>query len=468
MSILLFDNGLIRVTAKHLLLKNGIYFYYRRIPEELRGHHGNKRHRRVSLQTNQPHVAAKKAAKLAKADDALWRALRGGVEGMTTQEVKEGGKALLATLGLAPGEAREPHWDAFDLDDYFARQYGEAYLSARHDDRNGRDPDSFFNPVEAEMVRLVTTDPSERRTLLSDALEVYLKHHDKGQQKKFEADTRRAVGHVLTSAGDLPLGQYKRAHANDVRDALLASGVKTRTVRRQLTIIAAVVNTGLKEFDYDGVRNPFEGVKIANEGDDAKKRAIFRPEQLQKVAEACHKANDDRRHIAALLMDTGARLGEIVGLRVEDVELSGSIPFIHIRPNRKLGRTLKTPQSERRVPLVGEALWAAREAVKSMSGRAGWLFPHDAADNDINTNNPSVTLKKWLQSLLSSDHTCHSFRHTMRDRLRDAGVPGDIQDVLGGWGSRSVGMQYGEGHGLEILAENMRRVVIPQLKTDQT
>ena len=107
---------------------------------------------------------------------------------------------------------------------------------------------------------------------------------------------------------------------------------------------------------------------IPKEGEDATKRSVFTTEQLRIIAKACRAEDDDRQHIAALLMDTGARLAEIVGLRVEDVDLLDPVPFIHIRPNGKLGRTLKTPQSERRVPLVGEALWAARQAVGNVQG----------------------------------------------------------------------------------------------------
>ena len=312
------------------------------------------------------------------------------------------------------------------------------------------------------MVRLVMTGPDERRVLLSDALEIYLKQHDKGDHQKFKADAERDIGYVLNKIGDLPLDQYKRTHANEVRDGLLETGIKTQTVRRKFINIAAVVNTGLKEFDFDSVRNPFEGVVIAKEGEDAKQRAVFTTEQLRVVTKACRAADDDKRHIAALLMDTGARLAEIVGLRVEDVDLSDKVPFIHIRPNPKLGRMLKTPQSERRVPLVGEALWAARRAVEISRADNGWLFPCYASDRKINTNSPSVTLKKWLMKNLGTDQTCHSFRHTMRDRMRNAGVPGDVQDVLGGWASRTVGMQYGEGHGVDFLAGHMLRVVLSE------
>jgi len=47
----------------------------------------------------------------------------------------------------------------------------------------------------------------------------------------------------------------------------------------------------------------------------------------------------------------------------------------------------------------------------------------------------------------------------MRDRLRAAQVPLDIQDCLGGWGSRSVGQGYGLGYPLQVLAEHMEKIV---------
>jgi hypothetical protein len=62
-------------------------------------------------------------------------------------------------------------------------------------------------------------------------------------------------------------------------------------------------------------------------------------------------------------MDTGARLGEIVGLRRDDLSLAGPVPYVSIREHPALGRTLKTPNSRRKVPLVGMALWAAERAL---------------------------------------------------------------------------------------------------------
>ena len=52
-----------------------------------------------------------------------------------------------------------------------------------------------------------------------------------------------------------------------------------------------------------------------------------------------------------LLGETGCRLSEIVGLRIEDIDMDNDL--IHIRPNA--ARRLKTRASERILPLVGYA-----------------------------------------------------------------------------------------------------------------
>jgi integrase len=468
-SFVLLEAGFLTVTIRHSLLKDGVYFYYRRIPDDLRGHYGGKRHIRKSLKTSQAHIAAQKIAALASADDVLWASWRSPQAkevGVTSQENRRAAIALLDRLGLAPGDAHRSKLDGHHaevLDDYFEGRYGEKYMEVRHSPYYAEgDDERLFTVVEREAVRLVMEEPGKRRVLLTDALEAYLKSHPKGQQEKFARDTRRAIQGAIAAVNDLPLEAYKREQANSVRDHLLATGIKTATVRRELNRIKAVFNVGLTEFDLSGVKNPFEKLRIANEDHDAKTRDPFTTQELQAISRACHEWNDDIRHIIALQADTGARLGEIVGLRIEDVVLDHATPHIHIRPHVKLGRTLKTDTSERKVPLVGVALWAAQEAVKAnrmAGGKKGWLFPRYASDGSIKATHASNSINKWLQSVTKTGKTSHSFRHTMRDRLRYAGTPHDIQDVIGGWGTKTVGMGYGQGYRLEQLKGWLDKVV---------
>ena len=55
--------------------------------------------------------------------------------------------------------------------------------------------------------------------------------------------------------------------------------------------------------------------------------------------------NDYMRWLVALLSDTGMRLGEAVGLSVEDFHLNDEIPYIDITPHP--WRRLKTKGSEK-------------------------------------------------------------------------------------------------------------------------
>ena len=51
----------------------------------------------------------------------------------------------------------------------------------------------------------------------------------------------------------------------------------------------------------------------------------------------------------------------------------------------------------------------------------------------------------------------HSFRHSIRDRLRAVECPKEIIDQIGGWSSGDVGESYGEGFPLDNLNKWLRR-----------
>ena len=62
------------------------------------------------------------------------------------------------------------------------------------------------------------------------------------------------------------------------------------------------------------------------------------------------------RVLIYVLIETGARMSEICNLMPEDIKLAHEIPHISIKPRQN--RELKTPDSERDIPLVGVALIA--------------------------------------------------------------------------------------------------------------
>jgi integrase len=468
MSVTIFDDGFVRMTAQYVkALKAGVFYYYRRIPKDLKAHFNGRTFRKVSLGTRDLKVAINKAAPMVAGDTALWKSLRSPTSEeveLTTRETGDAAKALLDQLGIEPGSARKEHgvygWSTMDiLGDYLR----DKYRDWSDPDRGEEGVDQQLTLAEREAIRLLKEDPRNRRVLLSDARDAYLANHPKGERPKFAQSINFAIDQVIDAVGDLPLQSYRRADANKVRDFLLARNTKTTTVRRRLNDIVSVVNAGLVEFDLQKVTgNPFEKLRIPNEALDATEREGFTEAELAIFGPACIKEDDDIRHIAALQADTGARLGEIVGLRMGDVILDDEVPHIDIRPFPELGRTLKNAQSQRKVPLLGLALWAARNALRAAQddGRAtGWLFPRYAADHNIKSTHASNTINKWIGTTLKIDKTTHSFRHAMQTRLKHAGVPKDIRDAIGGWGTRSIGEGYGERFLLRQLREQLAKVI---------
>jgi len=143
-------------------------------------------------------------------------------------------------------------------------------------------------------------------------------------------------------------------------------------------------------------------------------------------------------------------------LRSDFVEQDG-ILCVKIQPHR--WRSLKTRSSERLIPLVGSSKWAA-ERVLAAPNVSRFAFPTYNDGSRTNSNSASAALNKWLQTRIGPDYTIHSFRHSMRDRLRAVECPNDIVDQIGGWQTLGVGNTYGEGYPVIILAKQLEGIGI--------
>ena len=212
---------------------------------------------------------------------------------------------------------------------------------------------------------------------LSAALEVYLSLKGAGRPKTFETGARRAVGYLLEVTDNKPIDAYVRADANALREYLRGRGLSSESIGRNLTSIRAIVNFVSKE---EGLQPPlaFSGVYL---GEPTRKADRYVPTatELRSLQARCRSSNDELRWLLALISDTGLRLSEALGLSCEDVCLDTPHPYVVIEP--KTWRRLKTADSERVVPLVGEALWAAQRA--TAASHTGHLFPSycDGADH---------------------------------------------------------------------------------------
>ena len=174
---------------------------------------------------------------------------------------------------------------------------------------------------------------------------------------------------------------------------------------------------------------------------------MFHRRKQKQIQKDCRQADDEARWLVALISDTGMRLSEAAGLHIDDIKLDEEVPHIDLKPHA--WRSLKTKGSQRQIPLVGASLWAAQR-IKETNTASPYAFPRYTSSKGTNANSASAAINKWLKPRVPEGCVIHSFRHSMRDRLRAVQCPSDMIDQIGGWATAGVGQAYGEGYNLKI------------------
>ena len=202
------------------------------------------------------------------------------------------------------------------------------------------------------------------------------------------------------------------------------------------------------------MQNVFADVYIPDD-DRIDKRPPIPPKVILQIQKECTVIDDEKRWLVSLISDTGMRLAEAAGLLTSDIKLDEEIP--HIKLRRHPWRGLKTKGNEREIPLVGASLWAAKRIVKNGHQFA---FPVYTNSAKCSANSASAALNKLLKSRTPSGCVIHSFRHSLRDRLRAVECFPDIADAIGGWSNSGVGEKYGSGHGLKAILRYVNKITM--------
>ena len=289
--------------------------------------------------------------------------------------------------------------------------------------------------------------------LLSQACELYLRLKGVGKDKVFIRTANRNTQYVTKLLGDRPISSYSSNEAAQFRDWCIGQGMGIKTVKRVFSSIRAIVNLAIAEEGLE-CSNAFAKTYFPDD-ENAQSRQPISIQDIRKVQSLCKDIDDEMRWLIALISDTGMRLGEAAGLLKEDIKLDDRIPHIDLKP--QLWRSLKTKGSQRCVPLVGAALWASERLLEANNDSI-FAFPRYCNATGCKANSASGGLNKWLHQYVPENCVIHSFRHSLRDRLRAVECPFDIVDAIGGWKTSGVGHGYGNGYPLEVLSRWMEKL----------
>ena len=287
---------------------------------------------------------------------------------------------------------------------------------------------------------------------ITEAKEIYFEVKGKDKPKSFFITANRNIRYVVDCLGDRPLDSYSTRDAADFRGWLIDKGLSHGSLQRIFSGTKAIINLCIKEQGLD-CKNAFSRVYLPSESKKSKRLPISNSD-LIKLSQSCYEVNDDIRWLVALIINTGMRLSEAVGLLVTDISIDNDIPFIIVQAHKH--RRLKTEASERVIPLAGISLWAAEQIKQSISN--GYCFPRYIVNDECKSNSASASINKWIKSVSSKGNVIHGLRHSFRDRLRAVETPIDMIEQLGGWSMKTVGQNYGNGYDIDLTHKYLIKI----------
>lgn len=183
---------------------------------------------------------------------------------------------------------------------------------------------------------------------------------------------------------------------------------------------------------------------------------VLTTEQLQALlADCAGRRLVDRRDLALIRMmiDTGGRLAEISGLRVDDVDLDEQVCQVTGKGRRE--RTL--PFGTRTAEALDRYL-RARRADRHASAAALWLG--ERSKGPLTANGVYQAIKRRGRAVGIPEVHPHQFRHTSSHRWLLAGGGETDLMQLNGWKSRSMLNRYAASAAAARARDAHRRLAL--------
>lgn len=269
--------------------------------------------------------------------------------------------------------------------------------------------------VESELIsgHFTPRIEAERRTL-AEAIDRYLEDCLGELSTSYQRNVRSYLKWWRQQLGDLSLAGLTPAVIVDARRGL-AAGKSPATTNRYLATLSAVLDRCDREWEWLDA-NPCRRIRSLRESGGRVR--FLSDDERDRLLEACRESGERRLYPLVLFaIATGARQGELLGLRWQDVDLAARRATLHDTKNR----------DRRSIAFPG----AAGELLVELSRTphiSGWVFGYTGA-------RPTFPRKAWLEALTAAeinDFRFHDLRHTAASYLAMSGATlAEIAEVLG-------------------------------------
>lgn len=309
---------------------------------------------------------------------------------------------------------------------------------------------------------------------LRDALDFYAMERTTDNEtanKEMYNRLNRVHGLAIAAIGkDKDLREFTRGDARSIRDHL-TNTLKPSSAKRYIGQIAAAFNLINREREL-GLNPIFKGISESIKTSPADRKVPMPDAIADIIAEAIKAKARDKRLLLVwnLCRATGARVGEIAGLRYRDI--SKDQDYIIVRYS--VGRSIKNKASERLLPLLPAETTALRDYLSEHAPASldDSLFGNWGSSGNGN-DRASAALSAYVKegkARYYEDHpverpppavlskmTLHSLRHAFTDKCRAAGVDSEVRRRLTGHAQEGMDGVYGKGPGLEALRQAVEK-----------
>jgi integrase len=233
--------------------------------------------------------------------------------------------------------------------------------------------------------------------------------------------------HLLPAFGDVQLRFISRESIQALVARELQQGLGWRTVKHVRTTLGTILGTAEVWGYIDD--NPVRKTRLPRRGPRPEK-PMPSPEQLRLLLE---KLPEPSNSLAWLLVLTGLRIGELLALRWQDVDLAGGV--LRVRRTLYEGHfdEPKTKSSMRVVPLgpQGREIFSRIES-KSLADPQALVFQTQHGTPLCRRNLSHRQLQPGCRELKIEGFSWHSLRHANATLLDAVGTPiGTTQALLG-------------------------------------
>ena len=293
--------------------------------------------------------------------------------------------------------------------------------------------EAFAATFEKECKEGVTSDSRQKFAAYCDYV-IGLKEQ-RGTKHSTIMLYKHLTERIYPAIGHIKLRELRADHLNDLYSALSKDGLNkrnggklsTKTILEHHRLISTVLEQAVKE----GLV-PFNVASRATlPKAEHKEVNYFQPEQVAAIRDALEREPMKWKTLVHLLLITGARRGEVLGLKWDKVDFEGNRIYIcnSILYAPDVGiyeSTPKTERSQRYVALPPETMQLLRQYRAWQAGerlRLGEYYQNQnflfTQDNGKPMHPDSVT--EWLKRF-SKRHDLphinpHAFRHTMASML---------------------------------------------------